>query len=160
VLMAQTTEAAPYRRILFAVDYSPAADAAARFLVSLAPALGSMVQVLHVFRAPETDLLVQAGTGMSFIQTVIAKQKAKAARQLKAWLARNGPEAWRADVRLATEGVAPAILAAAAADQPDLIVLGAHAKKGIARAVLGSVAHDVLRDTNLDVLVVPPALGS
>ncbi len=102
----------------------------------------------------------QAGAGMGVIEDVIARQKAKAASQLKAWLTRHGSEAWRADVRLATEGVAPAILAAAAADQADLIVLGAHAKKGIARALLGSVAHDVLRNTNLDVLVVPPALGS
>jgi nucleotide-binding universal stress UspA family protein len=40
--------------------------------------------------------------------------------------------------------------------QADLIVVGTHARIGIARAILGSVAESVVRDAHCSVLVVPP----
>lgn len=40
----------------------------------------------------------------------------------------------------------------------DLIVVGTHARSGIARAVLGSVAESVVRDAPCSVLVIPPAI--
>jgi nucleotide-binding universal stress UspA family protein len=38
----------------------------------------------------------------------------------------------------------------------DMIVMGSHGHSGIARALLGSVAESVLRDSVIPVLVVPP----
>jgi hypothetical protein len=38
----------------------------------------------------------------------------------------------------------------------DLLLLGTHGRAGLAHALLGTVAGDVLRDVQCDVLVVPP----
>jgi nucleotide-binding universal stress UspA family protein len=45
----------------------------------------------------------------------------------------------------------------AAAVQADLIVVGTHGRKGLARALLGSVAAQVVREANTSVYVVRPA---
>ena len=49
------------------------------------------------------------------------------------------------------------ILRAVNEKKPDLLVLGTHARGGIAHAVLGSVAEWVLLEASCDVLAVPPA---
>ncbi|NTX17898.1 universal stress protein, partial [Myxococcus sp. CA056] len=43
-----------------------------------------------------------------------------------------------------------------AKSRADLLLLGTHGRAGIAHALLGTVAGDVLRDVTCDVLVVPP----
>ena len=41
--------------------------------------------------------------------------------------------------------------------EPDLLLLGTHGYSGVARAFLGTVAGDLLREAKCDVLVVPPS---
>ena len=40
---------------------------------------------------------------------------------------------------------------------PDLLVIGTHSRSGIAKISLGSVAEEVLRALEIDILVVPTA---
>ena len=58
-------------------------------------------------------------------------------------------EADRSEGDAATE-----ILAAAAASDADLIVIGTHGRTGLARLVLGSVARNVLQHATCSVLIV------
>ena len=46
------------------------------------------------------------------------------------------------------------VLARVGQTSPDLLVIGTHGKTGLAHAVLGSVAEDLLRSPPCDVLIV------
>ena len=50
--------------------------------------------------------------------------------------------------------VAQAILDQSRKMKPDLIVMGTHGRRGIARAIMGSDAEEVLRETNIPMLFV------
>ena len=63
------------------------------------------------------------------------------------------------DVVVAQGAPAAAIIAEAQRRRPDLIVMGSHARVGIARAVFGSVAETVLRQAGVAVLVEPAGRG-
>ena len=63
----------------------------------------------------------------------------------------------RTRVRVFIAEAREGILAEVKSRQPDLIVMGTHAKTGVARVLLGSVADYVLHAAaGVDVLVVPP----
>lgn len=40
---------------------------------------------------------------------------------------------------------------------PDLLVVGTHGRSGVAKVLLGSVAEEILRSLEVDILAVPPA---
>lgn len=63
------------------------------------------------------------------------------------------------DVVAAVGPPATCIIAEAHRRQPDLIVMGSHARVGLARAVFGSVAESVLRQAGIAVLVEPAGKG-
>jgi nucleotide-binding universal stress UspA family protein len=52
------------------------------------------------------------------------------------------------------------VLAAAAAFNADLLVMGTHGRKGFQRLLLGSVAERCLRQATLPVLLIPSASGA
>ena len=39
---------------------------------------------------------------------------------------------------------------------PDLVVIGTHGRSGIVKMLLGSVAEEILRSIDVDILGVPP----
>jgi nucleotide-binding universal stress UspA family protein len=57
-------------------------------------------------------------------------------------------------VRSDREPITATLLAEAARWQADLIVMGTHGRRGFGRAVLGSVAENLLRVSTLPVLMV------
>jgi nucleotide-binding universal stress UspA family protein len=59
-------------------------------------------------------------------------------------------------VRYGASAVASEILAAAADQQADLIVLSARRRGGLMKLVLGCVTEEVLRIATVDVLTIPP----
>ena len=54
---------------------------------------------------------------------------------------------------------ADSILTACAARRPEMVIMGSHARTGLARAVFGSVAEQVLRGAGCPVLIVPAGRG-
>lgn len=63
------------------------------------------------------------------------------------------------EVVVAVGAPAECIVAEAHRRHPDLIVMGSHARVGLARAVFGSVAESVLRQAGVAVLVEPAGKG-
>jgi nucleotide-binding universal stress UspA family protein len=63
------------------------------------------------------------------------------------------------DIIVSVGPPAHCIVAEAHRRQPDLIVMGSHARHGIARAVFGSVAETVLRQAGVAVLIEPAGKG-
>lgn len=139
--------------ILVCTDFSPLADRALDVALDLAARVGAKVTVLHVWDLPAFSLppgyLVPT-------EDVVGAVRGAAQGRLKALLeehARAGV-AVRGELR---EGVPwEQVDAVARETSADLVVVGTHGRRGLGRALLGSVAEKVLRTSNRPVLVVPP----
>jgi nucleotide-binding universal stress UspA family protein len=59
----------------------------------------------------------------------------------------------------ASDQIADTIVAVAAREKVDVIVVGTHGRTGLSHALLGSVAEAVVRQSTVPVLVVGPKIG-
>lgn len=133
-----------YQRILVPVDGSEPSSRALNEALQLARGLGNgavvQVQVLHVLddALDQTELV---GHGNAILAEAVV-QGAAAAITVSPLM------------KPALDGsIAAAVLAEASAGGADLIVIGTHGRKGLGRAVLGSVAEEVIRDSPVPVLL-------
>jgi len=142
------------RSILVATDFSDISERATAYAVDLARQIGARVTFLHVYEIPVSSFFdgalaatadlasaVSAAADRA-MATLVAKQKASG--DPVEGMVRVGPPADEAH-RVAEEVNA------------DLIVVGTHGRRGLARALLGSVAEIVVRTSTRPVMVVPSA---
>jgi nucleotide-binding universal stress UspA family protein len=135
----------PYERIVVAVDFSQDSLAALGSVKELARRLGSELILLHVSEA----LKVVPGSGL-------------AEDERQAWQAELDAEVKRlADEGLRARGivrggfpVADEILAVAAEERADLLVIGTLGRTGLKERLLGTIADEVMRRAPCPVLVV------
>ncbi|HEY6102911.1 MAG TPA: universal stress protein [bacterium] len=140
------------RTVLVATDLSPVTGVLLSTAAQVACRDGEIV-VLHVY-TPEDYVEVRRETGMP-VDQYVANLRAEIRYQLEhAGLA---PTAVRLEI---VEGwsTPEQILAAAERLNADIIVMGTHGRTGIRRALVGSVAEEVLRHTHRPVLVIPQAV--
>lgn len=142
---------APFRKPLIATDFSPAAAKALAHAPNvLAPA--TPLHVMHAWQLPAgswgATLLGQARFPWSTVRdAVLASAKAQADKLV----AEHGHTL---DVELVQGPPASVITEAAEHGGYDLIVVGAHGKRGFRRLLLGSVAESTVRHAHCSVLVV------
>jgi nucleotide-binding universal stress UspA family protein len=148
-----------FKRILVAVDGSPTSNRGFKVAVALAKSLGAKLVVLHVIdeRAVGIGLSASGYVAPAYVEDVIAalrdagrKVLAKAQREAKT----QGQAIDAHLVESLGDGVAQTILRQARKIKPDLIVLGTHGRRGLARVVVGSDAETVLREATVPVLLV------
>jgi nucleotide-binding universal stress UspA family protein len=156
VLVVSTPADSPYERPLLGLD--PQDDIGASVLPSALRLLGPAAPGLTLVSAYEVALegWLRAGDVPARDIAQLRKQSAQEAHEaLKRAAARlRGRLNVRAEVRA---GDARAVLLRAIdRRRPDLVVLGTHARRGLARFLLGSVAVEVLRSSKTDVAIVPP----
>jgi nucleotide-binding universal stress UspA family protein len=138
------------KTILVAVDFSDSSEAALAYAVELAKPLGARLVVMHSYELPvygfpdgalvasvevATRIMEGAQTGL---EGMVERYKGEA--QLDTIVRQGVP--WE-EVRAVAEEV-----------NADLIVIGTHGRKGIARALLGSVAEKILRTSTRPVLTI------
>ena len=145
-----------YRKILVAVDGSPASSKGLREAIRLARAERAKLFILHVVDefqafaamdglvgAPGADLLSGLREGgkriLAKAMGTALKQKIKPKGILREML--SGPAAYP-------------IVREARKLRADLIVLGTHGRRGVRRLVLGSDAEQVVRTASVPVLLV------
>lgn len=141
------------KRILVPTDFSPAADRALDMAIELARTFGGTVVLMHTYGIP-----TYAYAGMDALYTAefmsVLETGARTALD-EAVLARKG-----IDVAIATalySGVPwEQILLAVQQHEIGLVVMGTHGRKGIAHALLGSVAEKIVRLSPVPVLTVRP----
>jgi nucleotide-binding universal stress UspA family protein len=147
-----------YKKILVPVDGSPTSHAGLHEAIRLAKNQGATVRLLHVV----DELLV----GMSYLQTAIDYQafvqavRESGRRVLENLQAETRAQGLTAETELLeTVGgrAAEPIVEAARRWGADLIVMGTHGRKGMARLLMGSDAELVLRSASIPVLMVPRA---
>ena len=141
-----------YRRILVALDDSPAARLALRHAIGMAREQRALLTLLTVVPTP-SNRVAAAGIAPS---ELLADMQAEADARLRA-LAAAAP----GDVSLTTilrQGdPADEILALLANDSFDLLCMGARGRGWLATAVLGSVSAAVLHRSPTPVMVLHPA---
>lgn len=148
--------------ILVATDFSDASHAALAYARELARTLGARLHLLHVFEAPMFGDLDVDGRVTPLPELRFAMEDAQRT-QLDALLTDDDRTALGATTIFRTlDTPAHAVVDYAAAQRIDLIVIGTHGRRGLARMVVGSVAEQVVRTAPCPVLTVrqPMAGGS
>lgn len=136
------------RRILVPLDLSPLGEAKLPVVQEYARAFDADVLLLHVLppKAVEPDVVLPTeASARAYLDVIVAGMIAAGVRA--APLIRTGP-------------TAASIVEEAAAQQADLIVLGANVRPVLRTVVLGSIADEVVRSAHCPVLLVRPALDA
>lgn len=111
--------------------------------------------MLTVFDAPALRLAMSDSIGKAGQENYLNDLRAEALKSLAAFTARLGIGPAEKVVRPEETTVANEILKAALELNVDLIVVATQGKGAVARMVLGSVAQQVLKDAQCDVLAMP-----
>lgn len=139
------------KKILVATDFNAPSEAAVAYAVSLAQKLGAKVHVVHAFELP----LVGFPDG---VMTITAEMAARILDGAQTALSKVSSTYAERGVMIETslEQADPreAVLTAAKKVGADLIVMGTHGRRGIARALIGSVTEAVVRTSPVPVLTV------
>jgi nucleotide-binding universal stress UspA family protein len=152
--------------IVVGTDYSPASDLALERGFELAAAQSQAeVHVVNVVRLYGEQALIDLPgepTGFSSVSLADARRQLERyveQRQASFRAQYAEPRAtsgWRVVSHLRLEAQAEEIAQIAADLEADLVVVGTHGRRGIARLLLGSVAEAVVRLAPCPVLVVRP----
>ena len=147
----------PPKTILVPTDFSEAAGVALDYAVELAAKLGAAVHVVHAFELP----LVGFPDGTMTISAEMASRIIDAAQKALDELAKKHASR-NIELHTFLEQADPrdAVLSAAKKVGADLIVMGTHGRRGIARALIGSVAESVVRTSSIPVLTLREARGA
>ena len=147
-----------FKRILVAIDGSPVAQRGLRVALDLAAEQRAVVHAVHV--VDDTSIVPSLDGGYvpsTFIDTYAEALREKGYKTLdKATAqAREAGVSFKAAlVESVGQGVAQTILQHARKVKADLIVLGTHGRRGLRRALLGSDAEAVVRESPVPVLLV------
>jgi nucleotide-binding universal stress UspA family protein len=138
-------------KILCPTDYSATSDNAVRYAVEFARKVGAHIRFLHILTPTVAPAKVADGSEAppvpfdddddipeSFSRVLMAETK----------------KGLSADVRV-LKGDAPKVIAEqAGAWGADLIIMGSHGRSGLQRLMMGSVAEEVFRSSDIPVLLV------
>lgn len=159
VIMANAVPAKPYERILIATDFSDCLAQAVQAVRKLGLLESPEVGILHAFDTPPRSLLLSASMTTAEVKQQVAEEEGRVAAELEQFLSKNRFAPGRRFAVPIEYSAATAIRECSRKWRADLIVIGTHGKSGAARILLGSVTEDVLRESTIDVLTVPPIAG-
>jgi nucleotide-binding universal stress UspA family protein len=153
--LAEGTDMATFKKIIVPIDFSETSFFALDYAIEIAKQLGARITVMHAY-----DLPIYGFPDGPFVAS--AEMAAKVLDGSTAGL-RAAVDA-RKNVGVSLEPVlrqgppAEEIEALAKSTGADLIVIGTHGRRGLARALLGSVAERVVRMAPCPVLTIhgPP----
>lgn len=142
------------KTILVPTDFSAAAETALGQALALASKLGAKVVLLHAYALP----IIGFPDGALIPSATIASRIiSDAEKELAAFVARFGESGVEVVPLLKQADPREAILAAVHDLPADLVVMGTHGRRGIARALIGSVAEAIVRVSPVPVMTVHAA---
>lgn len=138
-------------RILVPTDFTESSDRAVEYALALAERLGAKITLMHAYEIP----VVGFPDGALIATAEVAARIADASKQaLDRAVQRYSKRGVPIDAIL-REGVAyDEIRRVADEIDADMIVIGTHGRRGLARALLGSVAENVIRTCTRPVLAI------
>jgi nucleotide-binding universal stress UspA family protein len=137
------------KNILFATDFSQAADAAAPIAIQIARRYGAKVYGVHVNRFD--DYTAAAPNAWPAMAEAAEKETKEDARRLNEQL-----QSVEHEVVIGEGNTWEVISNVIEQKEIDLIVLGTRGRTGLGKVILGSVAEQILRQSPRPVLTVGP----
>ena len=157
IIMANAVPAGRYDRILVATDLSDCSVTA----IAEARKLGIFGQtetiVVHAFDAPAQSMMSRSSMTMDQMKHYIAEEEERAAGEVAEFLGKVELRPAHTIVRLIELSAPETVRDCAREQKADLVAIGTHGRTGVAKFFLGSVAEEILRRSEVDVLVVPAA---
>lgn len=146
-----------FKRIVVATDFSETSERALDLGLEVAQKFDAELTLVHTWEAPSYSY----GGGVFLPVDLVTPIEHAAAAQLEKAHSALKLRFPRAKSMLRTGPAWEEVLNAAAQLQADLLVLGTHGRRGLSRALLGSVAERVVRMATIPVLTVhggPPSV--
>jgi len=140
----------PTKEILVATDFSQGSDEALAAAIELAKPAGANLQLVHVLENGAD----QFPLGLASYEdraALFASLDRELGRRYD-WAVREGVAC---QTRIIEEDAVAGILLAAREIGADLIVVGTHGRRGLAHALMGSVAERIVQRAGCPVLTVP-----
>jgi nucleotide-binding universal stress UspA family protein len=141
------------KNILVPTDMSDGAEEALDFACELAQTFGATVHLLNVIGIPTLGV---PELGVALTSTMIDSMVRDNGAALEEVAARKRGSVPIGQVLLRTGDARDMICQAAKEVGADLIVMGTHGRRGVTRALLGSVTESVVRMAPCPVLTVRP----
>lgn len=154
LLIVRRPADAEYKQVMLALDVAEEADAAVRAAESLVLNARSQAMVLHVCEPPYQGMLRSAGVGTEEVISYVNQSRHEAAAEIRDLLKQSSVDHTRYGVVTGESHPVRAIRHAVEMYQPDLLVMGTSGGS-MRRALIGSVASQVMDAADCDVLVVP-----
>ena len=136
------------QHLLVPTDFGEASNAAIELALALASKLDAEVTLLHATWLPPVYYSTYAG-GLAWPTDEL---EGEAKKELDELVAKTRTRYSKVNGTLVAGDPWECILAAATKHGADLIVMGTHGRRGIPRALLGSVAEKVVRSSPIPVL--------
>lgn len=141
------------RTILVPTDFSPTSEGALQAGVNLARRYGASLMLLHVYQVPIYSFPDGAYVSPANLAVELSDAGQRGLDALVKRLSHHGLPI----TAMLREGNADEEIRRVVQEQNiDMVVVGTHARRGFARALLGSVAEMVIRTVDVPVLVVHP----
>jgi nucleotide-binding universal stress UspA family protein len=137
--------------ILVPTDFSETANRALDYAVALAAKLDARIHVLHVIEIP---VLGVPELGVALASTTIDSVVREGQAELDRAVEERRNQANFGEVVLRTGDTRDTIRHVAEEVHADLIVMGTHGRRGVSRALLGSIAEMIVRTAPCPVLTV------
>jgi nucleotide-binding universal stress UspA family protein len=136
-------------RILVPTDFSARSDGALDYAIGLAQKLGAELIVLHACEMPPMGYL-DPGAFVTVTSTITDSAKSALDSRVAKCADSGVP------VRAVLKDTTPcdSILACIAEYKADLVIMATHGRRGLPRAVLGSVTEEIVRTAACPVLTV------
>jgi nucleotide-binding universal stress UspA family protein len=141
------------RTILVPIDFSDESDRALEHAVDLAARVDAKLHLVHAISVP--TLGVQE-IGLAYATTRMDAIVTGAQAELDQRIARYRDRAAFAPARVEVGDAREVIDQVAQIIEADMIVMGTHGRRGVKRALLGSVTESVLRTAPCPVLAIRP----
>jgi nucleotide-binding universal stress UspA family protein len=145
-----TTTQTQIKRIVVPHDFSDTAQCALTYALDLAEKFGAGITVVHAYEYP----VLSYPEGPALTGDLVRQIQAAAEAALAGVVSRARRPGVEIDSALRQGPAWSEILAAAKDTKADLIVIGTHGRRGLSRALLGSVAERVVRTAPCPVLTV------
>lgn len=137
----------PFKHVLAATDFSDASGRALEIAVAIAREPGVALTIVNTCEVPAYPEIIAPVDLLKPLEEAAASKLAELLGNVRDVC----PEA-KSNLRIGAAW--EQILAAAAETGADLIVMGTHGRRGVARALMGSVAERVVRLSPIPVLTV------
>jgi len=158
-----------FKRLLVPLDGSRFGSRALRYATEIAQRFGAEVILIRVIR-PTTPVIAAGTHGIaSPVESEIAVQAAleadkrnaaRAKRYLRDKVRSIRSRHTKASYQVAIGDPAQSIMEFSKKEKIDLVVMTTHGKSGLKRAIMGSIADVVIRESGKPVLVIRPQTSS